>query len=310
MQKFITESNLKSIQKTIQAKEAMAAYITGFTEADGCFTMMLVDSKGKLRIIPVFYLTQDEKSYHALSLIQEFFKNLGSLNYSARDKTYTYKIHGVAGCSQILDHFSTTPLYGEKLRNFVIFRFLVNYLKQGKHQTSSGMKTAIELIYLIHSQGSRRKPKELLFQTYGLETAADFSVISTVTSLVKDSEIKRCTLDHVPSAYIAGLFDGDGTFNITFKSSLKIQLTMAVGMCKDSINLLQYLQHLFGAGNVYRVNDRFFRYQVQNLRDIQDRVLPHFNENSLKTHKKEHYKVFVEILHLCLSRERQKKDKQ
>ena len=94
------------------SKQKLEAYITGFTEADGCFTFTLLSpkSKGQLRIIPVFYLTQDEKSYNVLSLIHKYFGNLGSLHYNDRDKTYTYKVHGLTGCSQIIKHFTNTPL--------------------------------------------------------------------------------------------------------------------------------------------------------------------------------------------------------
>lgn len=162
----------------------------------------------------------------------------------------------------------------------------------------------------MNSKGIRRKSKSELFQTHRAleETSPDPIVIKTITDLINKNEITRAQ-PKLHQFYINGLIDGDGTFNITFKSSLKIQPTFAVGMCKDSINILNYLQQLIGAGNVYRVNDQFFRYQIQNVRDIHSKLLPLFNNKSFMTHKKEHYKVFVKIVNLCQSREAQKKEK-
>lgn len=80
-------------------------YISGFTEADGCFTFTILSAKARLRVVPVFYLTQDADSCDAPAEVGRHFNNLGSLNYNPKDKTFTYKVHGIRGCEQIISHF-------------------------------------------------------------------------------------------------------------------------------------------------------------------------------------------------------------
>lgn len=177
------------------------------------------------------------------------------------------------------------------------------------------MRTAIEIIYLMNSKGVRRKSQATLLQTHGSlsQIDPDTNAIETLTNEIAESEKQRnssCELNSLDKAYISGLVDGDGTFNVAFKSNCKIQLTFAVGMSKDSRNLLTYLQRLFEVGKVCRLAGHFYRYQVQNVHDINSRILPFFDDNSFLTHKKEHYKTFVQIVKLCIEKDREIEFKQ
>lgn len=154
------------------------AYLTGFVEADGCFYISIEkapvsDTKYGLRLIPVFYITQDQESKQVLFQAKQAF-DCGSIitrvatplryaasSYFAHDKTLTYRINGVNSCKKIMPYFDAFPLIGEKLRNYRIFCFLVNYLFEKKHLTASGLATAIEIAYMMNTQGlARRKNKE------------------------------------------------------------------------------------------------------------------------------------------------------
>jgi hypothetical protein len=67
------------------------SYLTGFVEADGCFFISIenasrFETKYGLRLIPIFYLTQDLESQHVLFHIQEAF-SCGSLIKRPQDNT-------------------------------------------------------------------------------------------------------------------------------------------------------------------------------------------------------------------------------
>jgi hypothetical protein len=107
-------------------------YITGFTEADGCFYIYIkTDYKSKfgLSIIPIFYITQDIKSSHVLFNIHKTLfqtSEIKSLNFIKRlsDNTLTYRVSGIKNCYTIIKHFSQYPLVGEKQKNFLIFKLI------------------------------------------------------------------------------------------------------------------------------------------------------------------------------------------
>jgi hypothetical protein len=109
------------ITKKLQLLEPY--YITGFTEADGCFYISLYQdktSKTGIRITPIFYITQDISSQDVLYNIQHtlYHKESGitSGNFVKRikDNTLTYTVRGVSGCKVVLQHFDQYPLLGEK----------------------------------------------------------------------------------------------------------------------------------------------------------------------------------------------------
>lgn len=50
-------------------------YVTGFTEADGCFHFAcekIKKNSDAIRFIPIFYITQDKKARHILKYIHHY----------------------------------------------------------------------------------------------------------------------------------------------------------------------------------------------------------------------------------------------
>lgn len=145
----------KNLKQTLHMLEPY--YITGFTEADGCFYISLYQdktSKAGIRITPIFYITQDISSQDVLYNIRHALcgktakASSGKFIKRIKDNTLTYTVRGVIGCKEVLRHFDKYPLLGEKLKNYKIFKRIVNMLEVKKHLTD--MESIITLTYLMN----------------------------------------------------------------------------------------------------------------------------------------------------------------
>jgi len=82
----------------------------------------------------------------------------------------------------------------------------------------------------------------------------------------------------------------------------------AVAQGASSRDVLEDLIRFFGCGKVYR-NSRhdnhredMFRYCVQRFGDLRDVIVPFFQENPLRTSKRENFEKFARIIELVYLR--------
>lgn len=277
-------------------------YISGFTEADGCFYISVyMDVKSNtLRLTPVFYITQDCASNHVLynmhfTLFDSCELKSNMFVKRLQDHTETYSIRGLLKCSRIIEHFTKYPLYGEKNFNFYIFSQVVTLLSEDSNDRKFTLSVIVELVYRMNTQGlARRKSKEdILKLVWGDETMALSKVYSRVEAVLNSFKFNKTPPD---PWYITGLIDGDGTFNVSFTSGKRVKPTFAIGALNGSRNVLESLQNYFLCGNIYKVSERYSRYQVENIQDLQEKIIPHFLKYPLETNKKKDFTMFEEIV--------------
>mgnify|MGYP002711996048 CR=1 FL=1 len=149
-------------------------YVTGFTEADGCFYVSIYrEPKAKIgfRIVPVFYITQDLASEQVLYAIHHTIapSEPGKFTKRFQDNTLTYSLRGVQACKSVIAHFDKYPLLGEKQNNFMIFRSILGLLEQKKHLTDPA--EVAKLAYTMNTKGASRRrsfPELLRHQSFAL----------------------------------------------------------------------------------------------------------------------------------------------
>ena len=110
--------------------------------------------------------------------------------------------------------------------------------------------------------------------------------------------------------WIVGFVDGEGCFSSPIyrcgKMTLRWQVRpeFAVAQGASSRDVLEDLIRFFGCGKVYR-NSRhdnhrqdMFRYCVQRFGDLRHVIVPFFQENPLRTSKRENFEKFARIIEL------------
>ena len=100
--------------------------------------------------------------------------------------------------------------------------------------------------------------------------------------------------------YLAGFADGEGSFNISFRKREDYSFPWKISLCfnisqRDSVILSLYKRHL-ECGTMRQRRDGVWYYEVNNLRAIQNNVIPFFRRfGFMSAKKKRDFAKFVEL---------------
>lgn len=100
--------------------------------------------------------------------------------------------------------------------------------------------------------------------------------------------------------YLAGFADGEGSFNVVFRSREDYSMPWKVSLCfnvsqRDKVILALFKRHL-KCGTLRQRSDGIWYYEVNNLRAIQEHVIPFFTRfGFLSAKKKRDFAKFKEI---------------
>lgn len=117
----------------------------------------------------------------------------------------------------------------------------------------------------------------------------------------------------VSADYIVGLTDGEGCFYVniwkssSYKAGYGVQMHFHIKLQEKDKEILQRVCNTLSCGNVYYQNDNrknhtsCYRYTVSSKKDIFEKIIPFFEENSLQTYSKNRsFKIFCKIAKLIL----------
>lgn len=110
--------------------------------------------------------------------------------------------------------------------------------------------------------------------------------------------------------WIVGFVDGEGTFSVsinknpTTSSGWQIFPEFVITQGAKSLSALEEIKTFFNCGKLY-INRRtdnhrehLYRYCVRTIKDLEEKILPFFKTNPLKTAKHEDFMKFAKILNL------------
>ena len=121
-------------------------FLTGFTDAEGCFSIKLQHNaklKTKWRVRPVFSITLHIKDLYLLEFIK---KSLGVGNISkSGEKAVMFAVDSIKEIPVIINHFDKYSLVTQKLSDYLIFKQCFEIIKQNKHLTERGLLEIIGL---------------------------------------------------------------------------------------------------------------------------------------------------------------------
>lgn len=123
-----------------------AAWIAGFTDAEGCFYIAVtpcVTSKLKFRVVISFSISQNLNDNNVLKEIQSYF-GCGHLTVprymNSRKLMQEFRIIGIQNCARtVLPFFDVNPLLTHKKYDYEAFREVVQLCLRKEHLTSDGL---------------------------------------------------------------------------------------------------------------------------------------------------------------------------
>ncbi len=135
------------------------------------------------------------------------------------------------------------------------------------------------------------------------------------TKLSSDNQVRADNQQgRLDPQWIVGFVDGEGCFsisifkNVTSKSGFQVFPEFVVTQGAKSLNVLENLQSFFDCGKIYENRrtdnhrESLYRYCVRPLSDIQEKIIPFFEQHELQTAKQQDFLAFCEVVKLIKNR--------
>jgi len=102
--------------------------------------------------------------------------------------------------------------------------------------------------------------------------------------------------------YLSGYADGEGCFTISFSKREKLLVgwevrpSFSVSQKSDRAEVLFLFKEVFGCGFVRKSeSDGTLKYEVRSIKDLIEKVIPHFEKYPLLSSKKDDFELFVRV---------------
>ena len=172
------------------SREFLSAYISGYVDGEGCFTVS-ISPRAKLavgwEVRPSLSVSQNGERAEVLQLIQAHF-GCGSIRPDRSDKTLKWETRRLEDIlDRVIPHFERYPLLSGKRFDFERFASICQSMAGGEHRTRTGLIRIVDLVVGMNPSGKRRYTAEAIFaslrQGEGIVCAAGNSGITRSSDL-------------------------------------------------------------------------------------------------------------------------------
>lgn len=150
---------MTAITRRLSTEREVYAYISGYTDGEGCFSVSFLIRKKLLIGIetrPSFSVSQNEDRAEPLFLMQKHFQ-CGHMRRDYSDKTLKYEVRNLNDlCTKVIPHFRAHPMLSGKQKDFERFAQICMLMKEGKQHTKSGLRTIVHTAFQMNPSGKRK----------------------------------------------------------------------------------------------------------------------------------------------------------
>src|SRR5581483_4628401 len=147
------------------SREFLSAYISGYADGEGCFTVSIAPRATLLvgwEVRPSFSVSQNGDRAEVLQLLASTF-GCGSIRPDRSDRTLkweTRRLEDLLG--RVIPHFERFPLLSAKRFDFERFACVCRLMADGAHRSRGGLIEIVELARKMNASGQRRYSAEEL----------------------------------------------------------------------------------------------------------------------------------------------------
>jgi hypothetical protein len=150
------------------SRELLSAYISGYVDGEGCFTVSIAPC-AKLavgwEVRPSLSVSQNGDRAEVLYAIQTYF-GCGSIRPDRSDKTLKWETRRLEDLlDRVVPHFQQNPLLSGKRRDFERLAAICSLMAVGAHRSRSGLIEIVSLARCMNPSGKRRYDAESVLAT-------------------------------------------------------------------------------------------------------------------------------------------------
>ena len=195
----IKQINKLRLYSTVHPKrefELDPNFVTGFVDAEGCFTVTITRdpvNKTGWRVKPAFEIGLHKKDLALLKLIQNYFNKVGIISLQSKDLV-RFRVFTLKDLMTIINHFDQYPLLTQKRTDFEFLKKIILMMGNKEHITLEGFRGIVAIRCSLNKGLS-----EKLKQNFP-------DIVPVPRPIVQPSKIFH-------SHWIAGFASGDGCFH-------------------------------------------------------------------------------------------------
>ena len=101
--------------------------------------------------------------------------------------------------------------------------------------------------------------------------------------------------------YLSGFVDGEGSFVVSIyprercPSGLEVLPSFSVSQSERRSKILYLIKDYFDCGTVRSGGDGTLKYETRGIKDLVNRVVPHFKKYPLVSGKRKDFEIFTEV---------------
>ena len=268
-------------------------WVTGFTDAEGCFTVNVqIKKDGKKSISVTFKQAQDLKDINILDALKAFF-GVGQITIhkkEARQVIMGYK----NAIDYVLPHFDAYPQITQKHADFILWKEIVQLQNNRENQTDGGFWKVLE-------------------QKASLNNGLSEKLSELYPDIIPAARAEVFIPNQLNPFWISGFTAGDGSFMLQIKKSSNLKIgyqTQAV------LNIVQHsrdktqlsrIQQYFNCGHVYtqRENSRIVICKQDDIRTI---IIPHYTKFTLMNIKQRSFDSWCKAVNIIITGAHQRQE--
>nr|YP_009262006.1 LAGLIDADG endonuclease [Chrysoporthe austroafricana]AMX22081.1 LAGLIDADG endonuclease [Chrysoporthe austroafricana] len=266
-------------------------FITGFTDAEGCFNVgFQKNPNGKWYIRPLFQIKVHSRDNLLLNGIKDYFGGIGNIYITSKDSKFL--VRSLDEILKIVLHFDNYPLISKKRSDFILFKQIIHKVVEGEHLSAKGLQEIVNIRSAIN-----------------LGLSDSLKTIFPNTIPVSRPMLEDITIPD--PEWMAGFVSGEGCFLVQISKYGKdkldgVSLSFKVSQHLRDELLLRSFIPFFGCGlfNYHSGKSKLGSgvFVVRKYSDISDKILPFFNDHKIRGVKKEDFEDWARVAELIKSK--------
>jgi hypothetical protein len=267
-------------------KKLNPKWVTGFTDAEGCFMVNFSKcTKNKIgwQLYPCFQIKLHSRDKDLLREIKSFFNEIGSVSLS-KNNAVIYKVQNIKDIMcVIIPHFDKYPLITRKYTDYILWKSIIKLIKNKEHLTKNGILDIINLKSLLNNGLSEKLKIHF-------------------PNIIKIEKPKQFIPENIDFYWLAGFFSGDGCFLVrilrskTHKVGYCIQLKVVITQhLKDEL-LINKIKNVLNCGYVNKYSNRnAVDLVVSRFKEVLKIIIPIFKEYKIRGIKSFDFEDFCKV---------------
>jgi len=265
-------------------------FITGFTDAEACFSINIYRKnryKTGWTVQPRFIIEVNQKDLDLLYKIKAFFGGIGSI--TSRKNVAIFSVSGIKDLTVIINHFDKYPLITKKQADYLLFKMAIDLIDNNEHLSMEGLQK------IVNIRASMNK---------GLSNELKVAFPKIIP--IDRPSVLNCKIQD-PS-WLAGFTSGEGCFFVniinssSYRQGFQVLLVFQITQHIRDEQLIRSLIEYLNCGNIYKRQD-VYDFKVTKYSDLTNKILPFFNNYPIQGNKSRDYQDWCRAVEIVKSKD-------